>query len=149
MSRSAAVRIASRVVLPSRVFAVGLGLSAGVLVVVIVYQPVGTEATPHGTPRQVRLPRRSVTAPPPRSEPPGGLARGSGDRGASRLRRHAPSRPGVLPGGQGTEERHGSAAKLRAARGSCPGVRGPRSVTGSAGTLRAARGVKGALLGPL
>src|SRR3989454_12856239 len=65
--------------------------------------------SPAGTLRAARRsyggPPRSVTAPPGRSEPPGGL-RGA-LRGASRLRPDAPSRPGVLGGP--SEERHGSA----------------------------------------
>src|SRR5438552_19170496 len=96
MSRCAAPRIASRVVLPSRVLAVGLGVSVGVLVVVICTNRSVQKATPREAPRQARdrfpetkspeienakPPRsaaerqgpRSVTAPPGRSEPPRGL----------------------------------------------------------------------------
>src|SRR3989442_266188 len=148
MRRSAAARIVSRVVLPSRVLAVELGVGVGVLVVLTCtnrsvqrLSPVahrvkchgGPEMAPHpptlGAPRETRgaprfrgrpgvkrIPRRvtappgrseppgglrggpprSVTAPPGRSEPPGGL-RGA-LRGASRLRPDAPSHPEVLGG---------------------------------------------------
>src|SRR6266850_4273326 len=95
MSLRAALRIASRVVLPARILAVGLGVRVGVLVVVICTNRSVQKATPHAAPRQAgdRLPEvkgqieeryshqglsagsqepRSVTAPPGRSEPPGG-----------------------------------------------------------------------------
>src|SRR5258708_7167097 len=104
MSRSAAARIASRVVLPSRVLAAGLWVSVGVLVIIICTNRSVQKATPHEAPRQARdrtkerQAPRSVTAPP-----------GVRHRGASRLRRQS-----------GTEERHGSAGTPRAA----PGVKG-------------------------
>src|SRR5438445_10377178 len=121
MSRSAAARIASRVVLPSRVLAVELRGNVGVLVVVIctnqsvqklppvkhcvkpeLKERAGIEELRH---RETPDTPRSVTAPPGRSEPPRGL------RG-----------PFEAP----LEEGHGSA-----------------------GTLPSRPGVKGALLGPL
>src|SRR5438477_4784648 len=54
MSRCAAPRIASRVVLPSRVLAVGLGVSVGVLIVVICTNRSVQKATPREAPRQAR-----------------------------------------------------------------------------------------------
>src|SRR5438045_3265661 len=89
MSRSAAPRIASRVVLPSRVLPVGLGVSVGVLVVVICTNRSVQKATPREAPRQAR--DRSPETKSPEIE------------------------------NAKTEERHGSAGTLRAARG----LRGP------------------------
>src|SRR5438132_6294179 len=85
MSRSAAARIASRVVLPSRVLAVELRGNVGVLVVVICTNqsvqklpPVKHRVKPElDSPTRTRNPERqaprSVTAPPRRSEPPKGV----------------------------------------------------------------------------
>src|SRR5436189_5428805 len=86
MSRCAAPRIASRVVLPSRVLAVGLGVSVGVLVVVICTNRSVQKATPREAPRQAR--DRFPETKSPEIE-------NAKHRGASRLRRDAPSRPGV------------------------------------------------------
>src|SRR2546425_733498 len=111
MRRSAAARIVSRVVLPSRVLAVELGAGVGVLVVVI--------CTNRSVQRLPPLAQRVKYIGGPRNGPPnppalGGL-RGA-LRGASRLRPDAPSHPEVL-GGPSPRERHGSARTLRAARG--------------------------------
>src|SRR5256885_7867783 len=112
MSRSAAARIAWRVVLPSRVLAVELRGDVRVLVVVIctnqsvqklppVKHRVKPELdSPTRTRNPERQPPRSVTAPPGRPEPPRGL------RG-----------PFEAP----LEEDHGSAGTLP----SRPGLRGP------------------------
>src|SRR6266403_43001 len=86
MSRCAAPRIASRVVLPSRVLAVGPGVSVGVLVVVICTNRSVQKATPREAPRQAR--DRSPETKSPEIE-------NAKHRGASRLRRDAPSRPEV------------------------------------------------------
>src|SRR5947208_12852938 len=116
MSRCAAPRIASRVVLPSRVLAVRLGVSVGVLVVVSCTNRSVQKATPREAPRQAR--DRFPETKSPEIE-------NAKHRGASRLRRDAPSRPGVkgaLRGPLGkAEERPGSAGTLRAA----PGLRRP------------------------
>src|SRR5207244_12176163 len=91
MSRSAAARIASRVVLPSRVLAVELRGNVGVLVVVICTNqsvqklpPVKHRVKPELKERagieELRHPgnarhRGASRAPPGRSEPPRGLRR--------------------------------------------------------------------------
>src|SRR2546426_56811 len=87
MRRTAATRIVSRVVLPSRVLAVGLGVAGG--------------------PSEER--RGCAAAPGAR----GGL--GGPFRGACRLRRDASSPPGGLRGP--FEKRHGCAGTLRATLG--------------------------------
>src|SRR5436190_831012 len=140
MRRTAATRIVSRVVLPSRVLAVGLGVGVGVLVVVICTNRSVQRLPPGSTPRQVHGgPRHGPpdSPSPQRSERPGGL-RGP-LRGASRLRRDAPSHPGGLRGP--IEKRHGCAGTLRAT----PGVLGGpfEERRGCAGTLRATPGVLG------
>src|SRR5437867_10820550 len=114
MRRTAATRIVSRVVLPSRVLAVGLGVGVGVLVVVICTNRSVQRLPPGSTPRQVYggprhgppdpptlgAPRETRGAPRFRADP-----RWRGRRGASRLRRDAPSHPGALGGP--SEKRHG------------------------------------------
>src|SRR5437867_11111359 len=170
MRRTAATRIVSRVVLPSRVLAVGLGVGVGVLVVVICTNRAVQRRPPGSTPRQVHGgprhgppdpptleerhgcaatlratpgvlggPSRSVTAAPRRSEPRGVLGGpfeerhgcagtlratpgvlGGALRGASRLRRDAPSPPGGLRGPIG--RRHGCARTRRAAPGGKGGL---------------------------
>src|SRR5438552_6700411 len=150
MRRTAATRIVSRVVLPSRVLAVGLGVGVGVLVVVICTNRSVQRLPPGSTPRQVHGgPRHGPPDPPSpqRSERPGGEP--------VALLDFAPTR------GEGAvEERHGSAGTLRATLGvkgalreasrlrrdapSRPGgLRGPfEKRHGCAGTLRATLGVK-------
>src|SRR5439155_12926154 len=150
MSRCAAPRIASRVVLPSRVLAVGLGVSVGVLVVVICTNRSVQKATPRAAPRQAR--DRFPETKSPEIE-------NAKHRGASRLRRDASEPPGGSGGPSrpprktSTEERHGSAGTLRAAPGVKGALRGPLRRTderhGSAGTLRAARGLRGPFEAPL
>src|SRR5438309_6476179 len=112
MSRCAAPRIASRVVLPSRVLAVGLGVSVGVLVVVICTNRSVQKATPREAPRQARDRLPEIK----------GQTRGTPTGNEERRRRESgiAERPGAA-GEPGTEERHGSAGTLRAARG----LRGP------------------------
>src|SRR6267143_1124882 len=103
MSLSAALRIASRVVLPSRVLPVGLGVSVGVLVVVIC-----TNRSVQKLPPMKHRVKPEID--PLRSRPdPGGQDTEERHGSAATL----PSRPGGLaPEGQGTEEGHGSAATL-------------------------------------
>src|SRR2546425_8928084 len=103
MRRTAATRIVSRVVLPSRVLAVGLGVGVGVLVVVICTNRSVQRLPPGSTPRQVHGGPRHGPQTPQRSERPGEPVA---------LLDFAPTR------GEGAvEERHGSAGTLRAARG--------------------------------
>src|SRR5438093_1249672 len=65
MRRTAATRIVSRVVLPSRVLAVGLGVGVGVLVVVICTNRSVQRLPPGSTPRQVHGgPRHGPPDPP-------------------------------------------------------------------------------------
>src|SRR5438876_4235887 len=82
MRRTAATRIVSRVVLPSRVLAVGLGVGVGVLVVVICTNRSVQRLPPGSTPRQVH-----GGAPPCPPRPPNA-------REAPRLRRAPPTPPG-------------------------------------------------------
>src|SRR5439155_14069308 len=110
MRRTAATRIVSRVVLPSRVLAVGLGVGVGVLVVVICTNRSVQRLPPVA--HRVKYMGGPDMAPqtPQRSERPG-------ERVA--LLDFAPTR------GEGAvEERHGSAATLRAAPGSLGALRG-------------------------
>src|SRR5437763_295216 len=95
MSRSAAPRIASRVVLPSRVLPVGLGVSVGVLVVVICTNRSVQKATPREAPRQARDRSPETKSPEIENAKHRGAPRSVRHRGASRLRRDASRRPGV------------------------------------------------------
>src|SRR5881397_4156223 len=80
MRRTAATRIVSRVVLPSRVLAVGLGVGVGVLVVVICTNRSVQRLPPGSTPRQVLGgPRHGPPDPPTLGAP-------RGTRGAPRFR---------------------------------------------------------------
>src|SRR6059036_68795 len=80
MRRTAATRIVSRVVLPSRVLAVGLGVGVGVLVVVICTNRSVQRLPPGSTPRQVYGgPRHGPPDPPTLGAP-------RGTRGAPRFR---------------------------------------------------------------
>src|SRR6267378_5245452 len=163
MSLSAALRIASRVVLPSRVLPVGLGVSVGVLVVVICTNRSVQKLPPMK--HRVKPAIDPLRSRPDRGAPDteerhgsagalrvrrGGLARWSGDRGASRLRRDASEPPGVSPPGV-REPRSVTAPprRFRAARGLAPGGQGTEERHGSAATLPSRPGVKGALRGPL
>src|SRR5438552_18948028 len=126
MSRCAAPRIASRVVLPSRVLAVGLGVSVGVLVVVICTNRSVQKATPRAAPRQARDRFPETKSPEiENAKPPRSAAERQGPRSVTAPPgrfRAAPGVKGALRGPLGrTEERHGSAGTLRAA----PGVKGP------------------------
>src|SRR2546428_5524488 len=107
MRRTAATRIVSRVVLPSRVLAVGLGVGVGVLVVVICTNRSVQRLPPGSTPRQVHGgPRHGPPDPP--IPPTLGAPRGE----PVALLDFAPTR------GEGAvEERHGCAATLRATLG--------------------------------
>src|SRR5438132_145681 len=151
MRRTAATRIVSRVVLPSRVLAVGLGVGVGVLVVVICTNRSVQRLPPGSTPRQVHGgPRHGPPDPPSpqRSERPGGnpwrssISRRPAVKGPSRSVTAPPGRPeprGVLGGP--FEERHGCAGTLRATPGVLGGPFEERH--GCAGTLRATPGVLG------
>src|SRR6267378_4239889 len=136
MSLSAALRIASRVVLPSRVLPVGLGVSVGVLVVVICTNrsvqklpPMKHRVKPAIDPLRSR-PDRGAPDTEERHGSAGALrVRPGGSRPGVREPRSVTAPPrrfraarGLAPGGQGTEERHGSAATLPSRPG---GLRGP------------------------
>src|SRR5438445_9795870 len=123
MSRCAAPRTASGVVLPAPVLAVGLGVSVGVLVVVICTNRSVQKATPREAPRQAR--DRFPETKSPEIE-------NAKHRGASRLRRDAPSRPGVKG----------------ALRGPL-GKPAPRSVTAPPGRSEPPRGLRGRFDAPL
>src|SRR2546426_10497214 len=125
MRRTAATRIVSRVVLPSRVLAVGLGVGVGVLVVVICTNRSVQRLPPGSTPRQVHGgPRHGPPDPPSpqRSERPGGnpwrssISRRPAVKGPSRSVTAPPRRsepPRGLRGGRSEERRVGKECRSR------------------------------------
>src|SRR6266566_3891381 len=153
MRRTAATRIVSRVVLPSRVLAVGLGVGVGVLVVVICTNRSVQRLPPGSTPRQVHGgPRHGPPDPPSpqRSERPGGnpwrssISRRPAVKGPSRSVTAPPGRSEPPRGLRGALR---EASRLRCDAPSHPGglrEGGPfEERHGCAGTLRATPGVLG------
>src|SRR5882724_1231168 len=115
MSRSAAARIASRVVLPSRVLAAGLGVAVEVLVVVMCtnrsvqrLRPVAQCVKLLGAPTWPPKPPSARSAP------------GNPGRSSISVKRYIASGPPTA-----AEERHGCAGTLRAAPGVKGALRGP------------------------